>query len=489
MGFQIAPPREVVGSRTAKGAFTALLRMGVVYGLGGAAAVVLSHLLTPADYGIYATVATLTAVPPLLILGLSLAFLASPTPVNDEEVDAAFWVFFLFMAAVAAVTCTIALVGPVGHTVRLLLLCLSAWLLVTPFRFPSEFRLYRAIRAGRVALIEAAELASYQSTVIVCATAGLGAKSFGFGLLAGVIAATLCSQMLSRWRPGRPSLRPALPWLRASLPFQTQTWLVLAKDRLTLPALALVAGTAVTGWFGWAYMIAAIPATLAALAGQSLFPGFSHLRNERQALAEAVSLATRLLGVAIFGFSAVVAGSIQPIITVVFSPRWLPAVHSFWLLAVASAVMATLVPLLQLAQADGRIGRANRWQLLYTLIIWCVGIPLASLLGGGGLSLSYAVASLASAYLAYRSSKQRYDLSILGALVRYGMAAAAAAAAAYATANLIVTDGPFAVVAALFAGLGAYLLLLILLARRQLLSDLREMWKLVQASERELVTV
>jgi PST family polysaccharide transporter len=478
-------PRAAVGARTARGATSALFRISWQLGVGLIASITLTRLLTPADYGLYAIIAGLTATPALLMAGMSAAIFAAPQRIKSAEFSSTFWIFFLAMSAAGIITAaaTLAFVG--NPTERFLLLALSIWIVLTPLRYPSEFHLLRDMRIGQIAIIEAFEIGIYQAVVVVCALLGLGARSFAIGLLAGVVVASISALKLYPWRPQRPTLqgiRGALPWLVRGLPFQAQTALNVAKDRLTLPVLALVASTSAVGWFGWAYTATGLVFILASLANQSLFVGLSYVKKEPDVLASATSMATRLLALLLIGLSAVLAGSIRPVITTVFSPRWLPATHSFWLLSISAITMAVALPLTQLARLDGRVKAVTRWQLANLAIIWGLGLPVAYLLNAGGLALAYALGSLVYAAWSYHSTRKQYQLDIIPAVARYAAAGIVAAGTAYALSRWLGSGITSVLVAPAGGGL-VYLLLVLGLAHRQALRDLQAAWSLLRSRD------
>ena len=468
--FNEIPDLDIVGRRAARGAVLSVLRFGFPFVLGISASIVLTKILVPSQFGVYAVFGTLTPMLGILIGSVAAAFVAA-RHFTAEDINAVFWTMEAASISIGGVIVASGLAGAAGNiTVNRLLVTLGVFLPLIPLRFPADISFYRQVRMDKLALVEGSEILAYQGVAVACAFAGLGSLSFGIALDAGALTAVVVNFSMARWRPQRPAFAGSAHWLKIGFPYMLNNGLGYAKDRGSFVLLAAVAGATVVGLFSWAYTAAMVIVTLTLLATQGLYGLFVQIRDDREAVGRVVSLVLRLIAVGIFGFSACLAGSIRPLITTVFSPLWLPATHSFWFLLIASSMMSLAAPLQYLAAADGHVHSMNRWLVAQMAIIWIIGIPAAIISGPGGFALCFAFGAFSFLLLIYRSTAARYPVEALANIILVAAAGIVAAVSGFAVANSLGENW-----LSLFASAGTSLLvfsaLILSWRRRQLFED------------------
>jgi O-antigen/teichoic acid export membrane protein len=455
-----------------------VLRFGFPFVLGIGVSIVLTKILIPAQFGVYAIFGTITPVLAIIIGSVAVAFVVA-RQFTAEDINAVFWTMEAVSILIGGAIVAAGLAGMASVTVNRLLVTLGVFLPLIPMRFPADISFYRQIRMDKLALVEASEVTAYQAVAVACAYAGLGSLSFGIGLDAGAFVAVLVNFSLARWRPQRPAFAGSAHWLRIGLPYMLNSSLVYAKERASFILLAAVAGAATLGLFSWAYTAAMVLVTLTLLATQGLYGLFAQIRDDQEAVGRVISIVLRLIAVGTFGFSACLAGSIRPLITTVFSPLWLPATHCFWLLLIASSMMSLAAPLQSLAAADGRVHLMNRWLLVQIAIIWIVGIPAAILSGPGGFALCFVVGAFLFLALIYRSTAARYQVEALTDLVLCAVAGIGAAGCGFAVANSLGRNW-LSLAASAGASLLVYCALTLGWRRRQIFDDTATVFELIR---------
>ena len=476
--FTEIPNLDVVGRRAARGAALSVFRFGFPFVLAIGVSIVLTKILVPAQFGIYAIFGTLTPILGILVGSVATAFVAA-RQFTAKDINAVFWTMQTASVLIGGAIVAGGLAGMASVTVNRLLVTLGVFLPMIPMRFPADISFYRQIRMDKLALVEASEVAAYQAAAVACAFAGLGSLSFGIGLDAGALTAVLVNFSMARWRPQRPAFAGSARWLRVGLPYMLNSGLGIAKERASFILLAAVAGTTVVGLFSWAYTASMLIVTLTLLATQGLYGLFVQIRDDREAVGRVVSLVLRLIAFGTFGFSACLAGSIRPLITTVFSPLWLPATHSFWLLLIVGSVMSTAAPMQYLAAADGRVSSVNHWLLIQIAIIWIGGIPAAIFSGPGGFALCFAVGALLFLALLYRSTTARYPIDVLRDIVLFAVAGLGAALVGFAIANSL-GENWLSLAASVGASLLAYSALTLGWRKRQLFDDAKTVFELIR---------
>lgn len=392
----------------------AAFRLGAVQGLTGVSLIALARLLEPREYGLYVSVWAVAAVLyHLTQAGFNAVFVREQERPIGAVVRAAATLLLLVALLGCAASAALIASGAVRGELAWLLAGACVWLLACPLRFQAEVEFHRELAFGRLAALEAVEVIALQGGAILGASLGYGAAGTAIGMaLAGPVVAVTASIL------ARVTLRPARlgllgSWLREVMPFELSALVVLARERASVPALAVCTSAAAAGLFSWAYSLALVAVVFANLVGHVLYAAFARI-TDPAARARGVTLATRMLALAVVPLIATVAACAEPLVRVVYDPRWLPALPTLWVLCTAAALTVLASPLLHLAFLDGRIEATNRWLAAQVGVIWLGGLPLAVAYGPVGLAGAWAAAAALGLWLCYRSGNARYRLRLAG---------------------------------------------------------------------------
>jgi O-antigen/teichoic acid export membrane protein len=358
---------------------------------------------------------------------------------------------------------------------------LAFFLLLAPFRFPAYVRCWRKIELSRLAVIEASEVVIFQVAAVCFVLAGFGVESFGYALIIAAAGSAILAMCLAQWVPKRPRFSVLRPWIGKARPYFFSGALNLWQANSSAPLLAIVFGTAIAGFYGWAAGFAAALVALSTVLTQSMFVGFTRVRDHARVVDGAI-FATRILALLGGGLVAVVAGGAYPITKFVFAPRWLPGVNALRLLIVAVVVASIIFLLINLALADGRVRAANLWLLLLCVGTVSLGLPLAAFIGLEGYTGAYLLTAVCVLVLAWMQTLRTYTLG--WPLVQYVALTFMCGTAGAFIATLV---GRFALppiwLLLLTVGMGgvSYLLLLLLLSRGGPWKDLRRMLSILRS--------
>ncbi len=446
--------------------------------LGIVVSIILTKILVPAQFGVYAIFGTLVPILAILVGSVAAAFVTARY-FTAKDINSVFWTMEAASILIGGAIVAAGMVGIASSNVNKLLLTLGLFLPLVPMRFPADISFFRQVRMDKLALVEASEVTAYQLVSVACAFAGLGSLSFGIALDIGALTAVIVNYTMARWLPQRPAFAGSGRWLRVGLPFMLSSGLSLARERASFILLAAVAGATVVGLFSWAYTAAMVTVSLALLATQGLYGLFVQIRDDREAVGRVVSIVLRLIAVCTFGFTACLGGSIRPLITTVFSPLWLPATHSFWLLLIASSAMSLAAPMQYLAAADGRVSSMNHWLLANIAVIWIVGIPAAVIAGPGGFALCFAGGTSLFLLLIYRSTAARYPVHALANIIFVAIAGAVAAIAGFTVATSL-GENWVSLAASAGSSLLVYCAITLSWRRRQLFDDAQTVFGLMR---------
>jgi O-antigen/teichoic acid export membrane protein len=454
-------PQHGLGTRTLRGMFWSY---GSYVGSRGAsllAIAILTRLISPGDFGLVALAGTfMTFLDMLQGLGVGNALVVVKEDDVEAQAETAFavstvvgLVLSLSTAALSPLAVTLfhqprlyAVMPALGATFLLYALGSTHYALATKrmdFRSRTAAELADALVRGGVG--------------VALALAGAGVWSLVVGYSAGNIAMVVVLWKLVPWRP---RLRPSRRHLRALLSFGGATTAVgiMAAFLSEFDNLVIgrVLGVTQLGYYSIATKLPLLfIISLAAVAGDVLFPAFATL--EREQMGAAFLTALRYTAMVALPLTAILVTLAQPITLAVFGARWGPAVAASQVLC----VWAVMSPISMVCgNAFKSRGRANL--LLALAIPQAVAIIVGSLLlvRQGIVAVSWLQAAIAvvAQVITIAIAQRMFGLSTRSVVAAFGppLLAAAGLALALLGVHAVIAAPWLAVIAGGAVGLPVY---------------------------------
>jgi O-antigen/teichoic acid export membrane protein len=328
--------------------------------------------------------------------------------------------------------------------------------------------LERAMRYGRIAIIEVAEHSIYAVWAVITAWLGWGVWSLATaGLVRGIAASAL---MVAFGPVGLVSPRWSLSAAKRLLAFgvrvQGVSVIGLSRDQAINVGTALIAGTPTLGVWTVGMRFLQLPLILYGSLWRVSLPGMSRLRARD---VEMTSVLARTAGVTAAGAGVLLAplvGLAPAYIPLLLGDQWSEVV---WIMPAAGAALLIggpiSVALTGYLWASGDAHAPLRASAFAALAWLFVGLPLLSLIGLVGLSIGWLVADLVAARVLIRGAARQLDGRV--PVVRPIIAPISAATAAACIGWLLARDHAsiVALVAGFFCVEFVYFMLLIVLDR------------------------
>lgn len=289
--------------------------------------VVLARLLTPADYGLFAIALSVQLVGQNLAeLGLPAALVRMPEapPVALQAATIGFLLAITSAIAAAILLVAFVVVPGLGGVSKILDVA-SITLLALPLyatRAVPMAMMDRQMSFGRVAAVEAADTVGFNLFALAAALAGFGVFSLAgavpFGAMLGMIMAWLIQPSARRPRFDLSRIKPLIGFgSRVS----ALGMLYLGRDLGFVAVVGALGGAPMAGFYAMAKRLFSFPTALAAAVSRVGLPALSQSQGERpEQTARMIGQIALVCGLPL----ALVAGSIQPLITVVLGNDWLP---------------------------------------------------------------------------------------------------------------------------------------------------------------------
>lgn len=366
-----------------------------------AATFVLTLLLSPAVFGVYYVVsAVISFLGYFSDVGLAAALVQKKDALTDEDLTTTFTIQQILV--VTLMVLSLAGSGFIAQFYRLD--AAGLWLfraLVISFFLSSlktipSILLERELKFDKLVIPTIAETLGFYAVTVYLAWRGYGISSFTWGVLARGVIGLAAIYIIRPWNISLGFSRTVLHrLLRFGIPFQVNSMLALVKDDLFTIFLGKALPFAQVGYIGWAKKWAEVPLRLIMDSIiRVTFPAFSRLQHDASLLKKAIETTVYGLALTMLPISMGLLFFVQPMVELI--PRyakWNPALLSFYLFVVTSAIAGMTTPLTNALNAVGRIKTTLFFMVLWTSLTWAFAVTGLTIFGYNGVALAMLVVS------------------------------------------------------------------------------------------------
>lgn len=356
----------------------------------------LTIFLSPAVFGIFYVVsAMISFLGYFSDIGLAAALIQKKEALTREDLVTTFTIQQILVALAVLVAL---LVSPsIGKWYSLdeqgmwLYRALAFAFLLSSLKTIPSILLERKLAFSKLIIPQILETVGFYLTAVVLARLGYGVTSFTWAVFVRAVVGLVAMYIVAPWLPGIGISRGvASRLLRFGIPFQMNSFLALVKDDLLTVYLGKVLPLAQVGYIGWAKKWAEVPLRLIMDSiVRVTFPAFSRLQNDAARLRSGIEHTLFGLSVTIFPMSVAMIVGIRPLMSII--PRygkWEPAILSFYLFAVASAIASLSTPLTNALNALGHIRTTLKLMILWTTLTWIFTLFLLPIYGFNAVAIA-----------------------------------------------------------------------------------------------------
>ncbi len=371
-----------------------------------AGSVILARVLSPADFGTYAIVTfVVNAFMIFGDLGLNSSFIQKPAAPSDKQLQTSFTIQLCTVTSVFLLVWVlapriIALYPNMDGRTVWLARCFSLSLYLPVFRSMSMVQLERGLNYLPVAWAEAIGIFLYQTIATVFALRGWGVWAFVLAtLLSGIAGAVIV------YRSAPTPIRLRFDWtemrgiLRYGMSFQAAGVVDTINNWATPAVAGILVGPSAVGFLSLAAANARRPLLLMEAVMRVSFPHFSRLHSDLKKFHETVSdYLTGFIWI-MFLWAGLLWTSGGPIIALIYSAKWAPAVESLALFAAALPLDIIIWTMTLSYGAANRNWTGFRILTLRTVLNLALAFVLVRRTGFAGIAWAYLVSDAISAAL------------------------------------------------------------------------------------------
>lgn len=477
---------QTVFKKTLQGVGAMALREVVALPIGLLVSIALARLLTPAEFGTFATAFFLIIMlGSATEIGLGMTLIQQKEEPTVRELRTYFTfrgcilgLMLVLLWALAPFVASLFRLGPDGaRFVQFLALSV----VILPLNSGSQVLLNRRLAYPALATIDFFHGLSYQVVAVFLAWKGYGLWGLGVAHLVSWAVRALLLFWSAPWPLGF-----AWDWafLRRGFVYGGQVQLSgmtsLARDNIAVLLAGPMFGPQAVGYLNWGTKIVQQASQLfTTIVTRVSFPSFARLQGDSDALSAMMRAILRYVNLLTLPVLACICALAPEIVEILYTNKWAPGIPVLYLLAVRMVSGNLVTPFDSLLKATGRAGASLKIASLWTALEWLLCLGAVLVFNFLGVAVGYAIGGwIAAIWLLLEVGRfTRLDL-------RYCLLRPALAAAAVVPVLLWLKAGAvaslFSLVALAALGFALFWLFLWAVERMGLLTELRSHAALVR---------
>ena len=398
----------------------------VIQIISSAGGILLARLLIPSMFGVFAIVNfVVTFLTIFGEMGLGAALIQRKEQLTREDLKTVFTMQQILSCTVIAL---IFLISPkivswyaLDDTIRWLLIVLSFSIFLSSLRGVPSALLQREMKFDRVVICETANVFFFQSVAIFLAYLGYGTWGFIWGVLAGSLVSTILFYILSPWKIGYGINRQiALRLIKFGIPYQADGLLTLGKNAVVPVVVGKIVGASGIGYFNWALNFSALAMFFTGVIGRVTFPAFSRVQHDKDLLRKGIEKSIRIGAIFFFPFLAMSVAFARPTIHYLYTDKWLPALGTFYLLAISTVFTGPIgQTFFNAFYATGKQYWALNMNILYLALNFALAVPLVSASGLQGMAVTKIIISFSTLFILIYLLNRIVKVNLLGNILPF----------------------------------------------------------------------
>lgn len=383
---------------------------------------VLTLILDTGDVGLFALVAESVGILGYFSdVGLASALIQQKDEVTTDELRTTFTIQQL-LVVLSLIAVTIVYSGFSRHRQYgqkelwiALSLCFS-FVAASLKTIPSVI-LERHLNFKLVSIIDILENISFYLIAVIFALLNFGAYSYAIATFFRSLLGLVIIYHYSPWPIGFAFSFPSAKKLfRFGIPFQLNSFIAMAKDKLSNVFVGGIIGRESFGLLSWAQKGPRIPLSLMDAIMKVTFPTFSRLQDHPDILRQ--SLRRSLYFIAFFVFPALAGISLTATDFIHLVPKytkWLPAVVPLYFYALNAALAAVTTPITNAFNAVGQIRLTTKLMIMWTILTWIFYPLFSRQFGYLGTAAATLLVGLSS-FVVWHLSSKVFQVNVLSAI-------------------------------------------------------------------------
>ncbi len=379
----------------------------------------LTILLGTGEVGLFAIVAESVGILGYFSdVGLASALIQQKESVTKKELQTTFLIqqFLVFIAllVVYLIYPRISLSKGYGSKEMWILISLCFSFAAASLKTIPSVLLERQLNFKILSTIDIIENTIFYVVAVVLAFFHFGVYSYAISTFIRSLVGLIIIYRLSPWPIGFSfSFVSVKKLFRFGIPFQLNSFIAMAKDRLSNLLVAGIIGRDSFGILSWAQKGPRIPLSFMDAIMRVTFPTFARIQEQKDFLRRSIEKSIYYISFFVFPVLAGIAMIAPDLINLIPKyGKWLPAIVPMYFYAINAAIAAVTTPLTNAFNAIGKIGITTKLMIMWTVLTW-IFYPLLSYRYG---YMGTAVAALivgSSSFVVWYIANRLFSINII----------------------------------------------------------------------------
>lgn len=376
---------QEIKQKTTSGVFFLTIRNIGIQAVSVVGFFLLTILLGTSDVGLFAIVSESVSILGYFSdIGLAAALIQQKEDISIKELRTTFTIqqilVIIGLIIVAIIYPQIAGSKGYGSKETWILISLCFSFVAASLKTIPSVQLERNLNFKLISTIDIIENLIFYVLAVIFAFFGFGVFSYAIATFVRSLIGLIIIYIVSPWSIGFSFSSKSIKKLfKFGIPFQLNSFIAVAKDRLSNLLVAGIIGRESFGILSWAQKGPRVPLSLMDAVMKVTFPTFSRLQDQPELLKKSLEKSVFYISLFIFPCLAIIASVAPDIIN--FIPKyskWLPAVIPLYFYAINYAIAAVTTPLTNALNAVGKITTTTKLMIMWTVLTW-IFYPIFSL--------------------------------------------------------------------------------------------------------------
>ena len=379
----------------------------------------LTILLGIGEVGLFAIVAESVSILGYFSdIGLAAALIQKKNEVTKEELQTTFTIQQILVAisliAIYFVYSQISVTKGYGSKEFWIFISLCFSFVAASLKTVPSVLLERKLNFKLISTVDIIENACFYFFAVLFAFLGFGVYSYAIATFIRSLLGLIIIYKYSSWPIGLSfDLSSIKSLFKYGIPFQLNSFIAMAKDRLSNLLVAGIIGRDAFGILSWAQKGPRISLSFMDAIMKITFPTFARLQDHKEILKKSLEKSLYFIALFVFPMTMGIALIAPDIINLIPKyNKWSPAIFPLYFYAINVIIASITTPLTNAFNAIGKITLTTKFMIMWTVLTW-IFFPLLSIKYGYiGTAYATLIVSLSS-FIVWFVAQKVFEIQII----------------------------------------------------------------------------
>lgn len=279
--------------------------------------------------------------------------------------------------------------------------------------------LERDLNFKAISTIDLTENITFYIVAVLFASLGFSGYSYAIAAFTRSSLGLILIYRQKKWPIGLHfNKRAAKKLFSFGIPFQLNSFIAMAKDRLSGLVVAYIISRESYGILSWAQKGPVLALSLMDAVIKVTFPTFSRLQSHHKILSRSVQRSIYIIAFSVFPLLAGICLLAPDMINLIPKyNKWLPAIFPLYFYSASYAIASITTPLTNAFNAIGQIKITTRFMIMWTVLTWILYPSLSAKFGYQGTAIAALLVGLSS-FAVWITANKMFKINLVSIITK-----------------------------------------------------------------------